>query len=238
VLDNDFRHPVIVAKEIATLDLLSDGRVDMGMGAGWLEEDYTKTGVASWDSPGTRVDRLFESVGVLRELFTGEPVTHSGEHYRLRDFTSFPKPLQSPVPLMIGGRGKRLLSFAAKHAQIISVLAGGTGGGADDITQFEEQLGWIAEAGGRERDDLVLGLRIPFGMLASPGQSAHQAAEYVGAQRGQSADEVLASPFVLVGDHASIRDHLIEMREHFGITYITLSEEFALQLAPIISDLA
>ena len=123
VLDNDFRHPVMLAKEIATLDLLSDGRVDMGMGAGWLQEDYTKTGVATWDPPATRVSRLFESIAVLRVLFTGDSVSFSGDYYHLHDFQSCPKPVQNPLPLMIGGRGKRILGFAAREAQIINILS-------------------------------------------------------------------------------------------------------------------
>jgi probable F420-dependent oxidoreductase len=122
VLDNDFRHPVMVAKEIATLDLLSGGRVDMGMGAGWLEEDYAKTGVARWDPPGTRVGRLIESVALVKQLLGGEPVTFEGEHYHVEDFQSFPRPVQSPVPLLIGGGGRRILSMAAREANIISVL--------------------------------------------------------------------------------------------------------------------
>jgi hypothetical protein len=102
---------------------------------------------------------------------------------------------------------------------------------------FEEQLGWINDARG-DRDDLVLGLRIPFGGLAGPGESARDAAERFGSQRGMNADDVSASPFMLVGDLPSIKDHLFEIRERFGVSYITLSEDFAWQLAPIIGDLA
>src|SRR3984957_18113221 len=86
VLDNDFRHPVMLAKEIATLDLLSEGRVDMGLGAGWLPEGYTRTGVAAGAPPGQRVGRLFESIDLLRQLFGGKPVTFKGEHYQVEDF--------------------------------------------------------------------------------------------------------------------------------------------------------
>ncbi|MDO8733263.1 MAG: LLM class flavin-dependent oxidoreductase [Actinomycetota bacterium] len=121
VLNNDFRNPSLLAKEIATLDVLSAGRVDMGIGADWLEEDLTKTGIATWDPPGTRVSRLFESISVLRRLFTGEPVTFAGQFYSLDDFTSVPKPIQDPLPIMLGGGGKRMLTYAAKHAQIVSI---------------------------------------------------------------------------------------------------------------------
>lgn len=237
VLDNDFRHPVMLAKEIATLDLLSSGRVDMGMGAGWLEEDYTKTGVATWDAPGTRVSRLFESVEVLRKLFAGEPVTHKGEFYEVTDFQSFPMPVQDPVPLMIGGRGKRMLSWAAKHAQIISILAA-TSEGGNKLAGFEQQLAWIEEAGGRERDDLLLGIRIPFGKVAGPGESGTGTAEAFAAQLRMPIEEALASPFLLVGDLPMIRDHLLEVAETYGTTYITVSENTAWDLVPLVAELA
>ena len=113
VLDNDFRHPVMVAKEAATLDVLSSGRLDLGMGAGWLEEDYTRTGVAGWDPAGVRVGRLAESIRLLRQLLTGDPVTFYGEYYHVHEFRSFPVPVQAPLPLIVGGRNRRMLRLAA-----------------------------------------------------------------------------------------------------------------------------
>lgn len=237
VLDNDFRHPVMLAKEVATLDLLSEGRVDLGMGAGWLQEDYTKTGVAVWDSPSVRVGRLIESVALLRELFTGQTVNFKGEHYAVDDFQSFPTPVQSPVPLMIGGRGKRMLSFAAREAQIISILAA-AGEGGSRLAGFEQQLRWIDEAGGRERDDLMLGIRIPSGRVAGTGESGRAVAEAHAAQVGMPVEEVLASPFMVVGDLSMIRDHLVEIVERFGTTYLTLSEDLAWAIAPVVAELS
>jgi len=237
VLDNDFRHPVMLAKEIATLDVLSDGRVDMGLGAGWLEEDYTRTGVATWDAPATRVSRLIESITLLDQLFTGGPVTFSGEYYQVTGFESLPLPVQSPVPLMIGGRGKRMLTMAAQKAQIISILAA-TSEGGNRLSGFEEQLGWISAAGGFGREDLMVGIRIPFGELAAPGESPRLVAERFGGPRRMTADEVLESPFVLVGDLASIKDHLVEIQERYGVSYITLSEGLAWQIAPIVKELS
>jgi probable F420-dependent oxidoreductase len=236
VLDNDFRHPVMLAKEIATLDVLSNGRVDMGMGAGWLEVDYTKTGVATWDPPGVRVDRLFESVRLLELLFAGDAVTFAGTHYQVTDFRSFPPPVQSPVPLMIGARGRRMLSMAAQRAQIISILAAGSHDG-NRLGGFVEQLGWIEAAGGRDRDDLTVGIRIPFGEIAAPGESTRAVAERFGTRVGLDADEVLASPFFVVGELAAIEQHLLEIQERYGISYITLSEDLAWQIAPIIPAL-
>jgi len=236
VLDNDFRHPVMLAKEIATLDLLSGGRVDMGMGAGWLEEDYTKTGVADWDAPAVRVGRLFESVALLRELFGRPAVNFKGEHYQVHDFEAFPRPIQSPVPLMIGARGKRMLSFAAKEAQIISILAATTAGG-NRLAGFEQQLRWIEEAGGRDRADLLLGIRIPGGQVAGPGESGPAVAAAYASRIGMPVEDLLASPFSVVGDLPMIRDHLVEVAETYGTTYMTFSEAQAWDIAPIIEEL-
>ena len=237
VLDNDFRHPVMLAKEVATLDQLSGGRVDLGLGAGWLEEDYTTTGVATWDPPGIRVTRLFESIQLLRRLFTGDTVTFAGEYYRVEDFASYPRPVQDPLPLMIGGRGRRILSYAAREAHIVSILAGTSNDGRSR-GRFEEQLTWIADAGGSERDDLAVGLRIVVGAVAAAGESTQVVAERLGTRLAMTPDDVLASPFVLAGDAARIRDDFVELNERYGISSITLSEDMAWPLAPVVAELS
>jgi probable F420-dependent oxidoreductase len=237
VLDNDFRHPVMVAKETATLDVLSDGRVDLGLGAGWLEEDYTKTGVATWDASATRVSRLFESIDLLRRLFGGEPVSFDGSYYRVSDFRSHPKPVQDPLPVMIGAQGKRMLSFAARRAQIISILAARSPGG-NSLAGFRQQLAWVEEAGGRQRSDLVLGIRIPSGDIAAPGESGRAAADRYAQRTGMSVEDVLDSPFAIVGDLAIIKEHLLSVYERFGISYFTISEDLAWRIAPIVSEFA
>ena len=242
VLDNDFRHPVMLAKEIATLDLLSGGRVDMGMGAGWLEDDYTKTGIATWDPPGQRLSRLIESISLLRQLFSGEEVTFKGEHYQVDGFRSFPLPVQAPIPLMIGGGGKRMLSMAAREANIISIITILAQDKRDDAdilrAAFEEQLRWIEAAGGRDRDDLMVGVRVLFGEVGPPGQSRRDAAERLAARRKMTTDQVLESPFGLVGDLAGIKDHVREIHERYGVSYFTVSEDLAWQIAPIVSELS
>ena len=238
VLDNDFRHPVMLAKEAATLDLLSEGRVDLGMGAGWHEDDYTRTGVATWDPAGTRVDRLWESIALLDQLFTGDEVTFDGEHYHVDRFRSFPRPVQQPIPLMIGGGGKRMLTLAARRAQIISTIVQLRGSADRRRAAFEEQLGWIADAGGAARDDLRLGVRVFFGAICGPGESRQTAAAPIAAGLGIEVDDVLSSPFGMVGDPAAIRDHFVEVHERYGIAYFTLNEELALQVGSVIEELS
>jgi probable F420-dependent oxidoreductase len=237
VLDNDFRHPVMVAKEIATLDVLSDGRVDMGLGAGWLEEDYTKTGVATWDASATRVSRLFESIALLRQLFSGNPITFDGSYYQVADFRSHPKPVQDPLPVMIGAQGKRMLSFAARQAQIVSILAARTAGG-NSLAGFRQQLAWVEEAGGRHRADLVLGIRVPSGEIAAASESGRAAVDRYAQRTGMSVDDALDSPFAIVGDLAIIKEHLLSVYERFGISYFTISEDLAWQIAPIVTEFA
>ncbi len=238
VLDNDFRHPVMLAKEAATLDLLSGGRLDLGLGAGWLEEDYTKTGITTWDPPGTRVSRLEESIGLLKKLWAGGPVTHDGAHYRVSDFESFPSPVQNPIPIMIGGGGPRMLRMAAREANIISTMVK-IGVDADHRqAAFENQLSIIADAGGRERDDLTIGVRVFFGEVTAPGASRHEAAARLGQRFGMAPDEVERSPFGVVGDPTAIRDHLVRVHEEFGIGYYTISEDLAWQLGPVIEELS
>ncbi|MCU1345761.1 MAG: putative oxidoreductase [Acidimicrobiia bacterium] len=238
VLDNDFRHPVMLAKEIATLDLLSNGRVDMGLGAGWLEQDYTLTGVAAWDPPGRRVDRLIESIALMRQLLSGDIVNFSGDHYNVTDFQSYPRPVQSPIPLMIGGGGQRMLTMAAQQANIISILVKMNGPFDARRASFEQQLSWITDASAHRRDEVTLGIRVLFGEVAPAGQSRRQVADRIAAEHGTDAHEVLESPFWLAGDLPGIKDHLLDMRSRYGLSYFTVSEDLAWQIAPLVEELA
>lgn len=244
VLNNDFRNPTLLAKEIATLDILSKGRVDMGIGAGWLEEDLTKTGIGTWDPPGTRVSRLFESIEALQQLFSGEAVNFDGKYYSIRDFTSVPTPMQDPLPIMLGGGGKRMLSYAAKNAQIISILTQMSGTSDTRKAAFEEQLQWIRDAGGYEREDLTIGVRVLFGAVAQAGEVRATAAERAigptGARvtGGLTVDELLESPFGLIGSTTELVEHVRGVNERYGITYFTVSEPLAWELGPLIAELS
>lgn len=243
VLNNDFRNPTLLAKEIATLDILSKGRVDMGIGAGWLDEDLTKTGIGTWDPPGTRVSRLFESITALRLLFSGESVSFEGEYYSIHDFTSVPVPMQDPLPIMLGGGGKRMLKYAAKNAQIISILTQMSGTADTRKNAFEEQLSWIREAGGYERDDLTIGVRVLFGAVGQRGETRAAASERAlgptGAKvaGGLTTDELLDSPFGLIGNTAQLVEHVRNVKERYGISYFTVSEPLAWELGPLIQAL-
>jgi probable F420-dependent oxidoreductase len=238
VLDNDFRHPVMLAKEIATLDLMSEGRVDLGLGAGWNPPDYNLTGLATWDEPEVRVSRLWESIALLDQLLTGDEVTFNGRFYNVEGYRSYPRPAQQPIPLMIGGGGKRMLTLAARRANIISLIVQLTGNADSRRAMFEEQLGWITAAGGRERSDLRLGVRVFFGAVTGATESRRAAAERLAPMFRMEPDEVLASPFGMIGSPGEIRDHFIEINERYGITYFTLNEDLALAAGSAIEELS
>jgi probable F420-dependent oxidoreductase len=237
VLDNDFRHPVMVAKEIATLDLLSEGRVDMGLGAGWLAEDYTTTGISPWDAPGRRVDRLIESIHLLRMLLSGEVVTYNGEHYQVDGFRSIPLPVQTRVPLLIGACQKRMLTLAAKEADIVHIIENRRDGDRSEHG-LQERLRWIADAGGLARDDLTLGIRVLVGEVTPAGRSRREAADDLANRWGRPAEDLLDSPYSLLGDHAAVKDHLLGLHDRHGITYFTISEDLAWQVAPVVAQLS
>jgi probable F420-dependent oxidoreductase len=239
VINNDFRHPTMLAKEVATLDLLSEGRVDLGLGAGWLSDDYTSSGVRSWDPPGERVDRLEESLQLLKDLLSGEEVTFKGAHYEVNQYVSLPRPTQHPIPIMIGGAGPRMLGLAGRRADIVHMVANNPKFD-NSMRGFEQRLEWIvasARQAGRDPGELQVGLRITTGEVSAPGTSRARAAEQMASVQGVSAESILDSPYALIGDSAAIRDRVTELRERFGVSYLTLSEDFAWQAADALGDL-
>ena len=120
VWDNDYKHPVVLAKELATMDLLSDGRLEVGIGAGWERADYDWSGIP-YDPPGVRVDRFEEGLAVIKGHFGPGPFSFSGQHYTITGLDGLPKPVQAHVPILIGGGGKRVLSIAAREADIVGI---------------------------------------------------------------------------------------------------------------------
>src|SRR4051812_16307870 len=163
VLGNDYRHPVVLARDMATLDLLSDGRLELGIGAGWMTADYDKAGL-TLDRPGVRIARLAESIAILKGLFAPGEFTFEGEHYRVTALDGQPKPVQNPVPFLIGGGGPKILGLAAREAQIIGVnanLRSGVGGSDDSVASLttgatDDKVGWLRDAAGDRFDDLEL----------------------------------------------------------------------------------
>lgn len=242
VYANDFRHPTVLAMEAATLDLLSEGRFELGLGAGWMTTDYEQTGIPL-DPPGTRVGRLAEAITVLKGLFADGPVDFAGEHYTITGLEGTPKPVQKPhPPIMIGGGGPRVLRLAGSEADIVGLnfnLAGGqidaSVGPDGTADRTAEKIGWIREAAGHRFDQIELHVRIHLAVVTDDRAAL---AEQLAPAFGLSPAAALSSPHSLAGTVDQIVDDLIEQRERLGISYIGLSADSMDDMAPVIARLA
>jgi probable F420-dependent oxidoreductase len=238
---NDYRHPLMLAKEAATIDVLSGGRLEFGIGAGWMTTDYEQSGI-QLDSPGVRIDRMAEAITIIKGLFANGPVTFSGNHYNIRDHEGTPKPLQNPVPFLIGGGGKKVLTIAAKEADIIGINVALTAGKIDESAGPNataqatlQKLEWIAEAAGDRYDDLELQTRVHLAVVTD---DRFGFAEMVAPALGLSAEAALDSPHALAGTVDELCDQIVERRERFGLSYITIGADSAEAFAPIVARLA
>ena len=244
VYGNDYRHPVLVAKEVATLDILSGGRMDLGLGAGWKRIDYDEAGL-EYDRPGVRIDRMVESLQIIRGLLADGPVNFEGEHYTIRDLEGLPKPVQSPVPVVIGGGGRRMLSLAARHADIVGVNANLRSGeiGLDaiyDVTpdRFDAKLQWVRDAAGDRFDQLELNLLVASMQITEGSRATTEAVEATAEMFGMPAETVADVPMLLIGSPTEIADTLRRRRDRWGFSYMVLQGDSDLSaFAAVISEL-
>jgi probable F420-dependent oxidoreductase len=242
VFCNDYRHPVMLAKEAATLDLLSDGRLELGMGAGWLRAEYEAAGF-QFDSPGTRIARLEEAVELVKALLSGEPVEHEGEYYETSGFSGAPRPVQRPhPPLMIGGGGRRVLGLAAREANVVSFnfnnrsgIIGPDGVATSTADATAEKVGWVREAAGDRFDDLELEIGAYFTFVTD---AAEATAAGMGKALGLSAEEMLRHPHGLIGTPDALCEELERRRETYGISYVTVGDAAIDAFAPVVARLA
>lgn len=242
VFCNDYRHPVVLAKEAATLDLLSDGRLELGMGAGWLQGEYEAAGM-DFDAPGRRIERLEESVALVKSIFSGEPVDHEGRHYRVSGFSGSPPPVQKPhPPLMIGGGGRRVLSLAAREADVVSFNFNNRSGviGADGVKSSTadataEKLSWVREAAGARFPALELEIGAYFTFVSD---DAAAIAGGMGQAMGLSAEEMMQHPHGLFGSADGICEELERRREAYGISYVTVGDNALEAFAPVVARLS
>lgn len=244
VIDNDFRHPAVLAKEVATLDLLSGGRVDLGLGAGWLQTEYDQTGM-TFDRAGTRIERLEESIHVLKALFANAPASFVGKHYTISELNGFPKPVQRPhPPIMIGGAGQRILSIAAREANIIhflpSTIATGTlvANPRDRLPDvLAERISWVREQAGDRFQDIVLSPSAEFVVTTDQRAGAEKLIECRG-WHDVTIEEVGEMPGVFIGTVDEIAAAMIRRREHFGFSYFVVPSADIEQVAPIVARLS
>ena len=244
VFDNDYRHPAVLAKEAATLDLLSGGRLELGLGAGWAREEYERAGIP-FDPPGARVDRFAEALRVLKGLFADGPLSFSGRHYRIAGLDSFPKPVQRPhPPLLVGAGGRRMLRIAAREADIVGVLTAPIADGVltdDPATRLPESIAqkveWVREAAGERFAALELSMVIS--VVIAPDR--RRAAEQFAARRdwrGVAAEEVLAMPSVFIGTVDQIAEEMHARRERYGFSYLVVPDRSLDAVAPLVARLA
>jgi|SRR5215207_554042 len=242
VLDNDYRHPVLLAKEAATLDLLSGGRFELGLGAGWLREEYVSAGMP-FDPAGARVGRLEESLRLLKGLFSGESVTFAGEHYAVTGLESFPRPVQRPhPPMLIGAGSRRMLGIAGREADIVGILPKALPDGtiSDDLAErtpetLKRKVGWVREAAG-DRD-------VELSAVISPviADDHGAAAERYAVERGwgtSATEQVLAMPSTFLGSPDRIAEQMLSRREEYGFSYYVVSDRDLDSFSPVVERLS
>ena len=241
VFDNDYRHPVVLAKEAATLDLLSDGRLEFGLGAGWMTSDYEQTGIPL-DPPGTRIERMAEGLEIIKRFFAGGAVSFEGKHYKVQGVDGFPAPVQKPhPPIIVGGGGRRMLRLAAQQADIVSVNYKLTEGRVNSALvrtglaeATDEKLAWIKEAAGDRFSNIELCATI---FVANVTDDRDGAAAAFAAGIGAEGREVLEMPHFLIGTIDQMVEDLQARRERYGISYVVFPDAAAESLAPVVERL-
>jgi probable F420-dependent oxidoreductase len=245
VFGNDYRHPVVLAKELATLDLLSDGRLQVGMGAGWLKTDYDLWGIPI-DPPGPRVSRLAESLGILKGLWAGEPYSFRGEHYTVDAPAGVARAFRTPhPPLLVGAGGRRMLELAAREADIIGITFNqrvgefdavkimSDAGNADDGIH-DRRIEWIRAAAGDRFDSIELAV---FALITVTDQrDAALAAAAAG--QGVAAEWLADAPQFSFGTLDEIADDLERKRERYGISYVMTPGESFDAVTPLVERLS
>jgi probable F420-dependent oxidoreductase len=243
VLANDYRHPVLVAKEMATLDGLSGGRVELGLGAGYSVPEYQQAGLP-FDAPRTRIDRLAESLQVVKGLWADEPCTFRGQHFTIDGLDGYPKPVQRPrPPILVAGGGRRILSLAAREADIVGLLSAPIVDGVitDDpasrlAESVDQRVSWIREAAGARFEQLELSIVASIVVTDDQQRAAAELAQQRSWQ-AVSPGQILSMPTQLIGSREQIVEGLLARRERYDISYIVVSDSQLDIAAPILARL-
>jgi len=240
VFANDFRHPLMLAREAATLDFLSNGRLELGLGAGWRTADYRQLGM-TYDAPGRRIDRLAESSGLVKLLLAGETVSHAGRHYQLGSARIWPRPIQQPhPPIIMGGGGPRMLRLAAREADIVGFIPQFSSRGRPILTDVSEaaldrKVAIVREAAGERFERLELNLFIVDAGLIGSGEPV---ARSVLAAAKVASVGLVGSPYFLYGTLPALRERLERRRERSAISYYAIRQGSMEAMAPLVEALA
>jgi probable F420-dependent oxidoreductase len=241
VFDNDYKHPAILAKEMATIDELTDGRCELGIGAGWMITDYEALGLP-YDSAGVRIARLDEALQVIKGCWAKGPFSFEGTHYNIREYDATPKPVQQPrLPILIGGGAPKILRLAGREADIIGInpnLRKGavTTDAAASASQAEtvKKLGWIREGAGDRFDEIELQIRY---FLCAITDDAMGFATAVAPGFDSTPEEVLGSGAALLGTIPEMIDELRKRREEWGVTNIVVGADNFVDFGPVVAAL-
>ena len=239
VFANDYRDPVMLAREAAALDILSQGRLEFGIGAGWMASDYRQLGIP-YDEPKVRIDRLLEAISIMTRLFAGERVDHEGTHYRVHGATIGTLPVQRPrPPLVIGGGGPRMLRIAAREADIVSFIPQMSPQGRPRVREATTdataaKVARVREAAGARFEKLELCSWTAHVNVAD----VHRPFAAIGAGLEAIASALIGTPYVLAGTRGAIREQLLRYRERFAISYWTIPVDGMEEFAPIAASLA
>jgi probable F420-dependent oxidoreductase len=246
VLNNDLRHPAVLHQELASLDVLSEGRLEIGIGAGWNEPEYKASGLP-FEAVPVRVSRLEETIAILKGLFGDAKYSVQGTHYTIREMDGRPKPVQKPhPPILIGGGGKRVLRLAGREAQIVGFAPriGAKVGGFQSCT-FEatrEKVRWVKEAAGARFDEIELNTYPAF-RPASVTDEPRKAAEDLLAKlderqpSGLTVDQLLDSPHVFIGTVGQLVEKFTRLRDELGISNVMIGSGMD-EFAPVVERLA
>ncbi|HVB62604.1 MAG TPA: TIGR03621 family F420-dependent LLM class oxidoreductase [Ktedonobacteraceae bacterium] len=243
VFDNDFRHPALLAKEVAALDLLSDGRFEFGIGAGWHRPEYEQIGLP-FESAGVRISRLEEALCIVRQFFTEETVNFAGSHYTVTDLKAFPKPVQRPhPPIFMGGGGKKLLSLAGREADIVGLHVRVKDDGIVDASEHTEtaiarKVEWVRQAAGDRFAAVELNLLVGDVVITEDQQQAAQQYAREKGRPGETAEQLLSSPYLLIGSVEQIAERIHRLREQYSISYFVVDSESMEAFAPVVARLA
>jgi probable F420-dependent oxidoreductase len=238
----DYHNPVVLAKELATLDMLSEGRVEVGLGAGWVAAEYEGLGI-TMDRPGVRIERLAEAVGVLKAHWDGKPLDIHGRYVRASGFAGRPQPVQQPhPPIFIGGGAPRVLTLAGRLADIVSInfnnAAGKLGPGSvasstRDAT--EEKISWIREGAGDRFGDIELEIAAYFVAIS---EDPRDALEAMARRFGVTPEALSEHPHALIGSVPEVCDRLEQRRSELGVSYINVAQRSMEAFAPVVARLA
>ncbi len=248
VLANGWRHPALLAKEATTIDVLSKGRLELGIGAGWMKEEFDKAGI-EFESPGVRIRRLDEALTILDGLMRGQTVDFDGEFYQIKGLEGTPRPRQGPrPPIAVGGGGPKMLALAAKHADIISVATGTTTDGKLKLSDMTigktiERVDRIREAAGDRFTEIELNWTIATIVITDDREATAEMAlkaldqgypPNIARDVTLTVDDILESPYLAIGTFEQIADQIREVRRRTTMSYVGVFPTQMDAFAPVI----